>query len=207
MKLAATAFWIAAILTVSTVQGREWKDVTGSYTVEADLVSCNEGLVQLKRPDGSVISVPLEQLSAHDREYATLLSGQPPTTRELTLAELVSAIEPAVVRINTITGLGSGFVVKPSGIVITNFHVVEGSGAATVSFKDGRSVKVAGYLGVNIEKDIAILKLEDAAGPLPFLRLRIQRTTPSLSPAPNGEGPRGGFLGSSRRPTAWSRPR
>jgi mono/diheme cytochrome c family protein len=51
------------------VRGREWTDVTGKFKVEAELVAVRSGKVFLEKPDGSVITVPLDKLSAGDQEF------------------------------------------------------------------------------------------------------------------------------------------
>jgi serine protease Do len=53
---------------------------------------------------------------------------------------------------------GSGFVVDPSGIVVTNNHVIEGADTITVKFSDGRSL-VAEVIGRDPKTDIAVLKV------------------------------------------------
>ncbi len=57
--------------------------------------------------------------------------------------------------------LGSGFVVDPSGIVVTNNHVIDGADEITVTFSDGNSLK-AKLLGHDDRTDIAVLKVEPA---------------------------------------------
>jgi S1-C subfamily serine protease len=63
-------------------------------------------------------------------------------------------------------GSGSGFVWDSNGHVVTNFHVVEGANAVTVTLSD-RSTYNAKVIGTEPEKDIAILKL---AAPVSKLR-------------------------------------
>ena len=46
-----------------------WTDVTGSYTLDADLVLFNERTVVLQRADHELVAIPIEQLSENDREY------------------------------------------------------------------------------------------------------------------------------------------
>ena len=48
---------------------RTWVDATGKYKIEAELVSHENGSVKLKRRDGTVVTLPIEKLSAEDREY------------------------------------------------------------------------------------------------------------------------------------------
>jgi S1-C subfamily serine protease len=50
-----------------------WTDGTGSYRVEAELVSADHTHVTLQKADGSRIRVPKEKLSANDRAYLAKL--------------------------------------------------------------------------------------------------------------------------------------
>jgi len=68
-----------------------------------------------------------------------------------------------------VEAFGSGFVVDPSGYVVTNHHVVDGVSEIHVTFKDGTSLpaKVVGDAGFNI--DLALLKV-DPEKPLPAVK-------------------------------------
>ena len=48
---------------------RTWTDSTGTFSVEAELVDVRDGVVRMKKPNGSVITVPIERLSDVDRKY------------------------------------------------------------------------------------------------------------------------------------------
>ncbi len=61
--------------------------------------------------------------------------------------------------------LGSGFIVDPSGIVITNNHVIDGADEITVILQDNTSLK-AKLIGRDERTDIAVLKVESDK-PLP----------------------------------------
>ena len=57
------------------------------------------------------------------------------------------------------SSLGSGFVIDPSGIVITNNHVIADANEVTVIFNDGQKLK-AEILGKDQKVDVAVLKVK-----------------------------------------------
>ncbi|MFN4280610.1 HhoA/HhoB/HtrA family serine endopeptidase [Thermosynechococcus sp.] len=63
-------------------------------------------------------------------------------------------------------GQGSGFIIDPSGIVMTNAHVVSEADTVTVRLKDGR-VFEGEVRGVDEVSDLAIVKLKGVTEPLP----------------------------------------
>ena len=65
-------------------------------------------------------------------------------------------------------GMGSGFIVDPSGIVLTNAHVVDGADEVTVRTSDRREFR-AKVLGTDKATDVAVLKID--ASNLPSVRL------------------------------------
>ncbi|MBO0699077.1 MAG: trypsin-like peptidase domain-containing protein, partial [Zavarzinella sp.] len=64
-------------------------------------------------------------------------------------------------------GTGSGFVVDPSGVVVTNYHVVRGADQVEIRLKDGRKF-VAKDIKVDPNTDIAIVRFQ--AKDLPHLQ-------------------------------------
>ncbi len=99
-----------------------------------------------------------------------------------TLVRLAQTLKPSVVQISLSGGardegdapadrprVGSGFVIHPSGYIITNNHVVEQGGAVEVHLLDQRKFP-ARVVGKDRRTDLALLKLE-APGDLPAIPL------------------------------------
>jgi serine protease Do len=59
-----------------------------------------------------------------------------------------------------VSSLGSGFVIDPSGLIVTNNHVIEGADEIIASFTDGTKLKVTKILGHDAKTDLALLKVE-----------------------------------------------
>ncbi len=111
------------------------------------------------------------------------------------LAPLIESISPAVVSVKTkrttqgrtnvdpralpfmqqmpqqrqAEGIGSGFIIRSDGLIITNNHVVDGSDRVEVKLADGR-LFAAKVLGNDPHSDVAVIKLENASG-LPTVKL------------------------------------
>ncbi len=63
---------------------------------------------------------------------------------------------------SAVVGIGSGVIIDPSGIILTNNHVVEGGGNVTVRLQDGRQFK-ATEVKADPKTDIAIVRIEGAS--------------------------------------------
>ena len=59
-----------------------------------------------------------------------------------------------------VSSLGSGFVIDPSGLIVTNNHVIEGADEIIVNFTDGSKLKVVKILGHDPKTDLALLQVE-----------------------------------------------
>jgi serine protease Do len=90
------------------------------------------------------------------------------------IVEVVEGVGPAVVNVRTNLGQpgrtpeGTGFIIDSSGVVVTNFHVVEGAFEITVISADGRRFE-ARAIGADENADLAVLRV-DATG-LPSVEL------------------------------------
>ncbi|MFL5427799.1 MAG: DegQ family serine endoprotease [Myxococcales bacterium] len=60
---------------------------------------------------------------------------------------------------NLVHGLGSGFIVKPDGVVLTNAHVVDGASEVKVKLTDKREFD-AKVIGTDKATDVAVLKID-----------------------------------------------
>jgi serine protease Do len=84
------------------------------------------------------------------------------------IAAAAAAVEPAVVQVTTkidyqqAIGTGTGTVIDPSGVVLTNYHVV--AGANTVTGTVGGRDYPADLVGYDRQRDIAVLQLRGAGG-------------------------------------------
>ena len=80
----------------------------------------------------------------------------PSPTPSITTA--IETVRPAVVRVETESGNGSGIIIDKAGYVLTNSHVVKGDQTATVVLTDGSQLP-ASIIGRDEVKDLAILKI------------------------------------------------
>jgi S1-C subfamily serine protease len=90
------------------------------------------------------------------------------------VVDVVNRVLPAVVNVVSEfpqgQGEGTGFIVRADGIIVTNYHVVEGANKVTVLTSDKDPVKYeARVIGGDIQKDLAILDID--ASDLPTVPL------------------------------------
>ena len=102
---------------------------------------------------------------------------------EVLTVKIYSQAAPAVANIVTRTleydvfmepvpveGAGSGFVIDPRGYILTNFHVVQGAQAISVTLGD-RSHYDAKFIGADERNDIAMVKIDPKDRKLPALTM------------------------------------
>jgi serine protease Do len=68
-----------------------------------------------------------------------------------------------------VEGLGSGVIIDPSGIIVTNDHVIRGASQIHIVLADGRQLD-AEVIGSDADADLAVLKVSTKA-PLPAAKL------------------------------------
>jgi len=105
------------------------------------------------------------------------------TNDETNNIEVYKTARPATVNITSIVyredfffqvypqeGTGSGFIVKPDGLILTNNHVVSGSAQLTVNISGDKKQYKARVLGTDSRNDLALVKIQ-AERQLPYLHL------------------------------------
>ena len=131
-----------------------------------------------QRQPQSVEAVPVPTPVAFPEPKGAELMGD-----EVTNVKIYSQSAPAVANIVTRTleydvfmepvpveGAGSGFVIDPRGYILTNFHVVQGAQAISVTLGD-RSHYDAKFIGADERNDIALVKIDPKDRKLPALTM------------------------------------
>ena len=75
---------LTVLATAASAESRTWKDNTGKFSIEAELVEVKQESVVLKKANGSTITVPIARLSKVDREYLLALEQpavEPPSSK------------------------------------------------------------------------------------------------------------------------------
>ncbi len=97
----------------------------------------------------------------------------PATTSAVSAEEVTSHVSPSVALIlvgqggATASGLGSGLIVEPSGVILTAYHVVKGAKQVQVRLKNGEVFDDVELLGFDGRRDVAALRI--TANGLPTL--------------------------------------
>jgi len=101
----------------------------------------------------AVVEVSTQKLAHRTRQQVPDLDGLPPWFRQFAIPDMPDQHQ------GPMRGLGSGFVVDPNGIILTNAHVVDGADEVTVKFTNQHEY-TAKVLGVDKATDIAVLKID-----------------------------------------------
>jgi serine protease Do len=82
--------------------------------------------------------------------------------------EMPEGLRPGRPTPRRMMGEGSGFLISPDGLIVTNFHVAGEADKITVTMNDGSEYK-ATLKGADEKTDLALIKIE-ANKPLPYVR-------------------------------------
>ncbi|MFN8008904.1 MAG: trypsin-like peptidase domain-containing protein [Terriglobia bacterium] len=130
----------------------------------------------LQRPNAHLpFSTESPSAAAADKLYV------PAHEDEANSIEIYKTVSPAVVNITSTTinfdfffnalpqqGAGSGSLIDAEGHILTNFHVIENARVLEVTLADQRKFK-AKVVGADPSNDLAIIKIDPAKKPLPFI--------------------------------------
>jgi len=134
-------------------------------------------------PDRPSLAVP----TASAATAGTTAAAESTVTaqRRTAITEAVARVAPAVVTVQTeivdrssdpfdalsgaservLPGLGSGFIVRADGVIVTNAHVVADANSISVALRDGTTYP-ARLLGKDETNDLAVLKIEAKGLPI-----------------------------------------
>ncbi len=126
--------------------------------------------------------------SADARQVSSVRSEEISSQRRTAITSAVERVAPSVVTVQTevveripadfyeqffggrsgrrsSAGLGSGFIVRPDGVIVTNAHVVSGATRIFIALQDGTRYP-ARLLGADETNDLAVVKIEAANLPV-----------------------------------------
>ena len=83
-----------------------------------------------------------------------------PTSIEQTREAAIKKVAPAIVEVQTNSGLGSGVEISKDGYIVTNNHVVSGARQVQVVLNNGKTVS-ATVKGTTSILDLAVIKIND----------------------------------------------
>jgi hypothetical protein len=86
--------------------------------------------------------------------------------RSLSPAQIAAASTPAIVSIRTPVGLGTGFLVRADGWVVTNLHVIADADEAIVTLSNKKSYPVLEVVNASAKHDLALLRIKLQGSPV-----------------------------------------
>ena len=126
---------------------------------------------------------------------AEIAVAAPLSSRRSEIVEVVDKVSPAVVNIaaeQTVRrrpsilddfffgidprsrraqqSLGSGVIIRPEGIILTNDHVISGASRILATMKNGQELE-CDVVGSDADNDLAVLRVRNPRGTLPTIRL------------------------------------
>lgn len=128
---------IAAVMLVASAmeadaESRTWKDATGAFTLDAELVEVANDQVKLKKQSGEVIQVELSRLSSGDQQYVKSYQAKSPSSMQanISLSELTGKAEELANDDGTAAGkksfprgIASAFQTKSDGYYLTRIKI------------------------------------------------------------------------------------
>ncbi len=165
--------------------GRGFRFIAGLTAIGA--LACGPPASSPADAQASTIAAPSPDVQRPGRPEA--INAQ----RRTAITEAVARVAPSVVTVQTeavqkvvtydfffgpqsreqtSAGIGSGFIIRADGVILTNAHVVAGATRISVAMRDGRTYQ-ARLLGIDENNDLAVLQIP--ASKLPVAPLGTSR--------------------------------
>jgi hypothetical protein len=168
----STAFALLGVsLLIPTVHARTWTDTRGR-TVEADYISCHNGIVRMKNAEGQTYHVPMWTLSQQDQMFVVKTKGwalvkaerqaNVKASLDVRLADRVTK-EKLVAIANELHGFADN---KQPRLFIVYYlpdMEIDAGGWATTHFNPNLEVKILGATKDQHEKMVAETKQTEAS--------------------------------------------
>ena len=122
----------------------------------------------VKRVLPAVVSIDAKSLDKKPADAGVKKSQLPPGTPD-EFRRFFEVADDSGPKADPNLGFGSGVIVDPAGVVLTNFHVVEGADTVELSLQDGRKF-TSKDIRRDAKTDLAVIRVQ-AANPLPALDL------------------------------------
>lgn len=169
LAIAAMVMAINPIASSETIQLQSGAEITGDILVRrAGTVVVDLGFRVIEVPTDQIVSMVTTDATETAVTESTDLYTKDAGRTELSVKENIDRCGEAVVQVRTPTGLGSGFIIHPSGYVVTNQHVISGEHQISVTlFRQGEfELEQVHFTEVRIVAldswtDLALLKIED----------------------------------------------
>lgn len=147
--------------------------------VTCSIPACRNGSRPLSRQEMELkereIALREKELALRELELETLRAQLNKNNRSHTLAEIYMDVKRAVYLVSTTkeygTSQGSAFVVHPSGLAVSNYHVFENASDVIVYNDCEEQYLVTEILEFSEEQDFILFRIGPNAGDLPYVRL------------------------------------
>jgi serine protease Do len=109
-------------------------------------------------------STQIASLKSIDVAAQAVASSPSPTSTSMSMTVLLPVVQPVIVRVDVngpgFQASGSGIIIRSSGVIITNEHVIDKADTVTVTVNDGQQYSAA-ITASDSTVDLALLKLTD----------------------------------------------
>lgn len=173
-RLLCVLLFVGLAAVIWPAKAREWTDASGAFKIDAELVAVRNGKVILEKKDGSLLTVPLERLSAKDQDFLKAKDAPAPQP-----AAAAAPVSSAPASLPAVSGSATELAAQAEKILRSSCYRCHG--------EDGSSEGGFNFV-LNLEKLArTVVKPKNPAGSLLYDRMAAKDE--SVMP-PEGESPR-----------------